>query len=329
MSAGARRSIVVADRIGALVAAAASPASPVPPAVAAPSSGSSSEHALTVTAVFARSFHLGHGRTLVAVGGADLGNGPLNVLCRTVPMGGWRTVGVTEHARCTLDATSIAVDGGPVIDLASASIWTPAPWPASWHAASLGQALARLRSAAARHLPADGLSREVLGTAAVDGARVDGLAAALDRIARAPLAELVAWLADPDGRPDALQNAVAGLLGLGPGLTPSGDDVLAGAMVALHALGRAARAHAIRDAIADRAERATTPASLAFLAAAADGHATESLHAMVLALLRGDDARDFAAALGAVARVGHTSGFDMLAGAALVLDAAARGALVT
>ena len=78
---------------------------------------------------------------------------------------------------------------------------------------------------------------------------------------------------DPAGpRYDGL--APATLLGAGPGLTPSGDDVLAGALVAAHATGDprlAGWAGATRAALT--ATR-TTPVSRGMLHHAADGYAT-------------------------------------------------------
>lgn len=55
------------------------------------------------------------------------------------------------------------------------------------------------------------------------------------------VAALARWLAPRTGPPDMpLAGAAARLLGRGPGLTPEGDDVLAGAAVGVRALGRAA-----------------------------------------------------------------------------------------
>ena len=78
----------------------------------------------------------------------------------------------------------------------------------------------------------------------------------LDPAGRSAVAELVTELAAGKA-PD---EPVAQLLGRGPGLTPTGDDVLAGALVTLHALGSPAAAplaHAVRA----RASAATTTVS--------------------------------------------------------------------
>ncbi len=108
------------------------------------------------------------------------------------------------------------------------------------------------------------------------------------------------------------------LLGLGPGLTPSGDDLLGGAMIALGALGH----HWARDRMARvvgrHARHMTTPISVAHLAAAAEGAGGASIHALLNAALCGDDLA-ILPAVNRVAMVGHSSGWDTLAGVITVL----------
>jgi len=107
-----------------------------------------------------------------------------------------------------------------------------------------------------------------------------------------------------------LAEAAAALAGLGPGLTPAGDDFLAGVMWGLRFAGERdvdARCAAIVDAAAPR----TTPLSAALLRAAGAGLADARWHALLDALDRGQDA---SAALRAVLAQGATSGADAWAG---------------
>ncbi|WP_051425977.1 DUF2877 domain-containing protein [Jiangella gansuensis] len=117
--------------------------------------------------------------------------------------------------------------------------------------------------------------------------------------------------------------AVCGLLGLGPGLTPAGDDVLAGALVALAAARRdAADAADMADAL-DGAVRATRPferttaVSAGLLAHARRGLGIPQLTSLVRALGRPD--ADVDAAARALLRVGHTSGAALHLGVLLAL----------
>ena len=117
----------------------------------------------------------------------------------------------------------------------------------------------------------------------------------------------------------------ARLVGAGPGLTPSGDDVLAGALVAAHATSdprlprwRAATLDALRT-------QTTTAVSRGLLLHAADGWATPELAAFVTAVCRGSMSTETERLLA----VGHTSGAALAAGALHVLGtrpAVLRGA---
>ena len=91
-------------------------------------------------------------------------------------------------------------------------------------------------------------------------------------------------------------------------------------LVALHAVGQAGMAAELYAALAAAAPTATSPVSAAFLRAAAEGLGCEALHAAIAAVLEGetDAVGDRAEALG---RIGHTSGWDGMAGAMLVLQA--------
>ncbi len=82
-----------------------------------------------------------------------------------------------------------------------------------------------------------------------------------------------------------LQSAICHLCGLGPGLTPAGDDWLAGWLLAQHLAedlrrSRETSTGLIADITADR----TTTLSRAFLACAAAGEADEDWHALLSAL---------------------------------------------
>jgi hypothetical protein len=112
------------------------------------------------------------------------------------------------------------------------------------------------------------------------------------------------------------------LLGLGHGLTPSGDDFVGGVMFAL--------AHAPRDAWSTRlpvlktnlrkaAAWSTNVISAALLDDLMDGASFSVLHAQ-LAALQECSAPEIESATRALLRVGASSGADMLAGLLLALD---------
>lgn len=134
----------------------------------------------------------------------------------------------------------------------------------------------------------------------------------LDEGGRAAVADLVQALAGGD-RPDA---AVDRLLGRGPGLTPTGDDVLAGAMVCLSALGAPAAAP-LATAVLAAAPGATTAVSSALLRHAARGECIPQL-ADLLEAVAGDGTA-LPRAAGGLLAVGHCSGAGLLHGVLVAL----------
>lgn len=135
------------------------------------------------------------------------------------------------------------------------------------------------------------------------GCLVVGERNALAEHAQHALEALERWLAGHTLAQDAER-----LIGLGPGLTPSGDDYFGGIMLALRIAGRGRQADALWRWLEPRLAARTSAISAAHLAAAAQGEAHEALHAV----LGGADP----ALLDAV---GHCSGWDGLAGAMAVL----------
>jgi hypothetical protein len=102
------------------------------------------------------------------------------------------------------------------------------------------------------------------------------------------------------------------LIGLGPGLTPAGDDFVGGAMIALRAFGEPALADRVAAWALPLAERNTGKISRAHLRCAAAGEGHEALHD----LLGSFEEKH----LDRLARIGHTSGLDAAAGALLALS---------
>lgn len=113
---------------------------------------------------------------------------------------------------------------------------------------------------------------------------------------------------------------VVRLLGLGPGLTPSGDDVVAGMLLTLRAAGRhdSAQVSALMTEVVTGLG-CTTALSGTLLGAAARGYAVPPV-VELLAALRGPtpDGR-VGQLVRTVAAIGHSSGADLLVGVRTVL----------
>jgi hypothetical protein len=261
-----------------------------------------------VVAVFARSFHVKAGADFVCIGDLSIGRGPLNAI---VDQAGWKWVAgnlgpVGAEARIGQGKIEC---GRVSLITAAASSWLPPPWPRTPEREALTVGLDDLDHLACEKAPVEGIARAAFSGAA--GLPVSVLA----RVAGPRIARLRNWIAAQLIRPTR-EPAPHDLVGLGPGLTPSGDDLLCGALVALHAIGETALARDLYAVIGNAARDATSPLSAACLKAAAEGQSAEPLHETIVALLAN---RSVARPLEAVARIGHTSGWDALAGAVLVL----------
>jgi len=111
-----------------------------------------------------------------------------------------------------------------------------------------------------------------------------------------------------------------GMIGLGQGLTPSGDDFLGGLLFSARSLHRAYPEDFYWDEgavidLLDWAKSKTHQISHAVLSDLALGHGPEPLYDLVSGLLEGRGFNSNLEAALRVAAIGHSSGWDMLAGA--------------
>ncbi len=116
---------------------------------------------------------------------------------------------------------------------------------------------------------------------------------------------------------NAICAAARPLLGLGPGLTPSGDDLVGAVLFARQALATSPASPGNRQRIAARlaidCESRTHPIGAALFRDLASGASFAPLHRLVHALAVDDLRRALDAARELVA-IGHSSGWDMLTG---------------
>lgn len=269
----------------------------------------------TVRAVFDRSFYVSLDAGWTCVGPEGLGPGPLNLLC-----GPWSADTAPPSALRPGDPTrvdnSILRAGAFAIPLAAAQPWHPGQ-PGVWNEKTLSRGLAAFAEALPIFLPSDGLARLLRSSE-----ESDQLAPAV-AAAQAPV-QYLAWLLETSGSgtiPDIEADRLVPLMGLGPGLTPSGDDYLGGVMIALALTKRADLRDRVWQALERHLIACTSDISRAHLAAAAEGFGSAALHDLLAAVLTGAT-HAISPAITSVAAIGHTSGWDALAGAITVLRAA-------
>ena len=223
-----------------------------------------------------------------------IGNGPLNVVLDGRPGAALPAGSRFAVRECFLTVSDVTVD------LARAVLWDARP---DWDVLRARRARVVAAAHAARSLSSGRQSGSLLKQA---GPAVETAAAAFQG----------AW---QRGERAGLEVAVRALCGLGPGLTPAGDDWLAGWLLAQHLGVVAARVREIADLIAEAAADRTTTLSRAFLACAAAGEADEDWHDLLQALTVGAYDR-IENATQRILGQGATSGAFMLAGFFIGID---------
>lgn len=266
-----------------------------------------------IAAVFTRTAYLELAGGLVALGARDLTMGPLNAATSAEAAGGWPRLGLQVGMAARLGRGRLKL-GNASFALPPADLWRPDLTPKPRSAKALRTAVETLEALAECRAPRDGLA------SLFHRAAPSGLAGAVARRAGPEVERLEAWLGGGSG--PAPEPPVARLLGLGPGLTPSGDDYLAGLMIALGSLGLSDRRDLLARVVMRLAPRRTTAVSRAHLSAAAEGLGAEALHALLAALLS-EEPRDLTDVLGGLDGLGHSSGWDGAAGLRSALRATA------
>lgn len=266
-----------------------------------------------VVAVHPRSCYLaGEDGAIYAIAQQPLGNGPLSVVIPASPEQPFEGLATGTPAAST--GARLLLGDRLDVGLEQAALWDPKAYLAlDADAAGLRRGLAELCRTLAERAPEQSLAR------LLPYLHDEDLPAPLGTIDHFPRSHalidgLVESLARRNRR--SLKVVTSSLAGLGPGLTPSGDDFLAGVLLAL-ALMRDHRADAeiaeIATLLLDTAAPRTHVISAAFLRAAHAGEASERWHPLLDALAAGDVERIRAAAV-PVIETGATSGADMLAG---------------
>ncbi|MBI4610153.1 MAG: DUF2877 domain-containing protein [Candidatus Rokubacteria bacterium] len=220
----------------------------------------------------------------------------------------------------TLSSGALRIPGiGLEVTLAGAVGWEPRPRMAR---VSRGELAVRQREARGVAI-ADGVAESLLPLLWLRDARGSaepGRPAVAAGVAAARLGD---GAARSDA--DAVSDGAAGLAGLGPGLTPSGDDLLAGFAAAWRLAGEATqlpdrKIARTATAILSGASGRTSELGGAWLAHAVEGEVAEPMGEFFTALAAAG-ADGLAPAVRRVLALGATSGTDWLVGALLGIEA--------
>ena len=268
-----------------------------------------------VEAVFDRCLYLRSDDDFVCIGGPDLGNGPITLI------GNFEVLPAPKSLAgqvALISSERITIGNSVRFTLNHSELWRPTDWPLCPSPERLTDICTALASRVAICAPQEGLARYVVGWSETSGRSLS-----LTRIASPRITIFERWMSgllEAKCTPVVTsREAVQGIIGLGPGLTPSGDDFLVGALAALDALGEREAHEAMSCATVDVLPGLTTPLSACFLRGAAARHLDEKLHRVVSSVITGD----VDAAIAIAAEIGHTSGWDMIAGILTTLRIAA------
>ena len=283
----------------------------------------------TVIGVFDRAVTIALPRGLVCLVTEEVERGPLNITTKLptdIPT--MSSLGLRNGDKVRVQHRFLAVGDSHRVSCASARVYSPR------------------RRLPKRVLECDGITKnlEVMRTTALLHGKLNGLggllalvketqapgrrrlnvfaSAALPRLVRLEEAFLLEYEA-------LLKDAVNGLVGLGPGLTPSSDDALAGLVLAStlssEYLARAERpVRLLAEATAAVARGRTTRLSEEYLREAAFGRGSEPVSRLCEALLlRG--AESVERQTRRVLRIGATSGTDAVLGIVIGMMLCMRG----
>lgn len=221
---------------------------------------------------------------------------PVPVGPRTVrlPLDDLRGLDLVAGTPVTVQGASVTV-GSTVVDLAEAVHWEPEAFATQVDSRRLVAAIAELE-----RLGVPGGART--GTDPFSIAVAERIADGLRQVATS--------VASADA--GALRTAVAGLVGLGAGLTPAGDDVLTG--LAFGAARLDGRLAMIPPAVLSVIPGSTHAVSATALREACAGRAIQPLSDLLAAVCGRGDPATIPAAVAALLAVGHTSGTDLAHG---------------
>ena len=265
-----------------------------------------------VTAVFERSIYIEVNSSWICLADASLGLGPLVVSIKSIYGRDW--INSFRVGRLVkFFSESIRIDDSIIISTKGVCSWVPSK-TSNWTKTSILVGLNAMENLVESNIPDKGLGRFIFEYP-------DRFPSSDESMAAEHSIEILKnWVRQcfeiqmpiiPE------KEAIASLIGLGPGLTPSGDDFLGGMLIALHICGEKSVKNNLYVQIESLID-STGPVSSSHLNAAAYGQGSHSLHQLLNMLLEGNEAYlEFG--IDSINQIGHTSGWDALAGAVVVL----------
>lgn len=270
----------------------------------------------TIEGVYRSVVNIRWGEGLLTVAHEGMGGLPNGILVD--PPIAFDQIGLVLGMRAQCDGTALRVPGASmVVFLAAAASWSPAmPVVRGLTVARRSERAERALKLAADQAPPVGLGPLLVGL--IDGRTSVG---SLGRASARSLAKVVEALAE--GQDERAISAALPLIGLGPGATPSGDDLLVGLAAGL-AVTDHPLAPVFAAGVARNARGSTTSVAESYLLHAGRLEFSEHVHAAAVAVLTGPEA-ELGRAVTAAMAWGATSGADLLVGLLVGIESSAPG----
>jgi hypothetical protein len=248
--------------------------------------------------------------TLVTLLASDQGHLPNGICCSSATPADWRAV-IAPNLKVAIEGGLLEIDEGRVtIDLSAAKTWDGTLAGVDVCSSATRRSLAYIWLIAFASAPAVGFA-SLLRSATPS--------CPLDRAMQSRLASTLPDLMDATQTFDAtaVAHSLSRLVGLGPGLTPSGDDFIVGYLAALHSRRSWEPCiSALLDRLTPSVERlagGTNIIARHFVLDALAGAFSERLSNLFRALSQHDEAK-MRCAVAELLEVGHSSGADALVG---------------
>jgi len=274
-----------------------------------------------VHSIFERAFNILIAGELVGISGKDVFKGPFNITTDIDSNTSMRSL-VRKDAKVSVAGNLLRVGDGLTISLNGAEVWRLKQGVTK---ASDIKSVKRNLSLAKRLAGGrkEGLGQLVLHVERIiSGTIIDD--PKLNQVSRVALPHIMALVsAVKSGDLELVRQSAKNLVGLGPGLSPSADDMLAGLMAGLRWEvnsfgGNVDRVDEVNRTIVDHAAEDTTLLSQQLLKHSALGEVNEAVESLLEAILAGE-AEGVKTATEKVLAAGETSGVDTIVGILLGL----------
>lgn len=230
---------------------------------------------------------------LISIVGPNSYNMPINIRVR-LPKGlAIGDLGLSPGAPVRRSGDLLIVGGDLSINLRGAAIWEPTKGkPPALDAAKLLHSIGEIEGVASKWIPSGGLGSLIPHRRALISGDPAGIPLGNPMTSKAALGIAGLFKAIKERDPNGIDRSVRGLIGLGPGLTPSGDDFLMG-FFASSMFGMRGRRDRFGPSMALlrrsilRARSLTTPVSQELFLHAIEGGVAEPIDDLIVGIFHG------------------------------------------